>query len=569
MIISWLEIIDKEIPAHGANELTTQHTESNMNDPREVLSKSFPGDSSDEDREEVDILEQLGKLEYEKARLLAQLKDRTNETDVLGSKATELATVRNSNIAVGENVSRDPVRITPKHSTNYFIENIEKLQQKDKIEKQHQQEFMKRRIHTFRATDLEYRPENVDELDLYSKKRLSVRYLPKDVLNDILADKKILRLPKLYAKVRPPNFQEPDYANWVCCGILSQKSEVKITSGVNRASKYFSVTLTDFTFQLKVLIFGDKNVKKYYNLSIGDVIGVLNPSIWPWNDDRESGVTRSFNLSVKNEGLNTIIEIGKAKDFGMCPIRNYKTKEACNTPINLAVEDRCEFHRERQISKGNAKRIELNGVNTALRGPRNKELIRLSNGQYVTTKKEVKMPDRFAVLKSKHKFTSVNAAKAFYDDDYVNPETFKNLSNKRRRVEDFNNEKKLRAKLGVPMVSKKGLNTKSEAQQTGATHAKGQTNHPFLGSIKENSASGKNDKQKAIDALNASLRNRKQVNLRASKEDIEAIKANRVKIHEKYKKRKVLFGLDEQGVAIGEGGGDDDDDDDDDLFIVR
>ncbi|KAL6950798.1 hypothetical protein ACO0QE_000079 [Hanseniaspora vineae] len=529
-----------------------------MNDPRELFSKSFPGDSSDEDREEVDILEQLGKLEYEKARLLAQLKDRGKEKDVLNLRAAEGPTAQKSKGSVQASIPQDVLGDPPKHSTSYFIENLEKLQQRDKIEKQHQQEFMKRRIHTFRATDLEYRPENVDELDLYSKKRLSVRYLPKEVLNEILADKKILRLPKLYAKVRPPNFQEPDYANWVCCGILSQKSEVKVTSGLNRSSKYFSVTLTDFTFQIKVLIFGDKNVKKYYNLSIGDVIGVLNPSVWPWSDDRENGVARSFNLSVKSEGLNTIIEIGKAKDFGLCPIRNYKTKEPCNTPINLAVEDRCEFHREKQISKGNSKRIELNGVNTALRGPRNKELIRLSNGQYVTSKKEVKLPDKFATLKSKHKFSSVNAAKAFYDDDYVNPDTFKNLGNKRRRVEDYNNEKKLRAKLGVPIASKTNLGSKSNVQQIG--NGARQTNEQAQ--TKPNRASEKSDKQKAIDEFNAMLKNRKHVSLRASKEDIEAIKTSRAKIHEKYSKRKVLTSVDELGFGM-------DDDDEDDLFIVR
>ncbi|KAH3898957.1 Mcm10p SCDLUD_005304 [Saccharomycodes ludwigii] len=456
-------------------------------------------------------------------------------------------------------------------TTSYFVNNLERSAQQAKIELAHKQELLKRRVHTFRNLNNEYAPQIVDLKEKYSQKWINKLYLPETVLDELLQGKKILRLPKLFAKVRPPKFKEPDYSNWVTFGIVSSKSEIKITNTVNNPVKYIIFGLTDFTFDIKLYIFGNNNVSKYFNLEIGGLIAILNPKILPWrtedtNNNSASDVYKSFNLSIRHD-CNNILEIGKSRDFGLCPIRN--NNQSCNSPINKSVEDRCFYHKELQLRRNGSQRLELNST-ISRRGPNNKELylnksntsfnIRYSNNHNNNNNNNNKRKiGPITVTAAKSTFTSLNAAKAFFDEDFVNPEMFNNLENKRRKIKDLNTELNLKKQLGI-IPSSKTKKEKTELFKLSEKVAPMFQNYdPTGGKLKyilqhtDNGVTGNDKENKKKEAIESLLSIKKdKVKLKRSKKEINQKRKTKDEIWLRY------HGKDES-----------DDDDDHNLLIIK
>lgn len=342
-------------------------------------------------------------------------------------------------------------------STPYFAQNFSSSKKAQEVESRRKMEMLNCRVHTFDGPDFvrEYSPIAVNEEEEFSGKWISKRYITAEQARKILRETKILRLPKLFAKVRPPTFTEPQYSNWVTIGIISAKSSVKMTTGT-KPSRYFTLTLTDFKHTINIYLFGNKNVEKYYNLKVGDIIAVLNPEIWPWrpskveHEQSSQAVIKSFNLCIKHN-FNSILEIGTSRDFGFCSIYNKLQGKTCGTPINKSVEDRCYYHQEVQFRQVNAKRLELNG-NKSLRSPTKNGVKHILYGKNKSGKYDL-LPDRYSPqTQSKDSqnvlyFSNPNAARAFFDDDYQNPDFLNNLDSKRRKLEVGKKEKLLQKQL--------------------------------------------------------------------------------------------------------------------------
>lgn len=341
--------------------------------------------------------------------------------------------------------NRNPVG---NESTSYFVKMLEETHSTDQNEKEEAKRLLNSRIYTFNQ-DLVCEPFTVNEKEYFSGQNISKRYLKHDSLAEFLSDKKVLRLPKLYAKTAPPNFEEPRYANWVVIGIISKKTTARPTS--DGRSKYITMTLTDYKLNIDVLIFG-KSVEKYVKLRLGDVIAILNPDIFPWKPDAQ-GIIRSFSLSIK-QSFDCVLEIGKAKDFGLCQSLK-KDGTICGTPINKSTEDCCFYHKELRLRKTQGKRMELNG-SFNLRSP-------TKNGkkqQFLMSRKDNEgnysnstiFEDRYApkvdrVSKLLVYFSNPHASRAFFDDTYQNPELLKNIDEKKRKIKERKKESELRAKL--------------------------------------------------------------------------------------------------------------------------
>ncbi|SCU94089.1 LANO_0E05644g1_1 [Lachancea nothofagi CBS 11611] len=344
------------------------------------------------------------------------------------------------------------------HSTPYFLENFANVRKAEEKKIQHRNDLMNCRVHTFKGLSevKQQEPIVVEEKEDFSGLRITRRYIPTEDLNEILRDIKVLRLPKLFGKVRPPKFSEPDYANWVAIGIMSFKSPVKLTSA-SKPSKYFKFTITDFQHNLDVYVFGNKNVEKYYNLRIGDVIAILNPDVLPWrpsqvgNDEFSGAVVKSFNLSIRHN-YDCIIEVGTSKDLAFCQIYNKSASKICGAPINSASTDRCEFHQELRFRQVNAQRVELNG-STPMRSPTKNGKKQALYGNSTSKKKYELLPDKHLPQQQDREsqntlyFSNPNYARAFFDDSYQNPDLLNNLEGKRRKLKENEKEKFLQDEL--------------------------------------------------------------------------------------------------------------------------
>ncbi|CAB4256248.1 similar to Saccharomyces cerevisiae YIL150C MCM10 Essential chromatin-associated protein involved in the initiation of DNA replication [Maudiozyma barnettii] len=376
------------------------------------------------------------------------------------------------------------------NNPSYFSKKFQESKQQGKDAIHQYQTMMSTRVHAFDniSEGKSYPTMITDEMDEFSHLWVKKRYIPSSDLKQMLQDIKVLRLSKLFAKVRPPKFQEPQYSNWATIGIISKKDEIKFTSSA-KPQKYFKFVITDFRHTLDVYIFGKQGAEKYYNLRVGDIIAILNPEILPWRPSGKEQFIKSFNLRISH-GYNCILEIGQSKDIGWCP-EIIKTKNvSCGTPINISTDRCCEYHREIQFRKTNSKRVDLTG-NYALGAPmkaENQPMLYKSKAGSVTSKPT---SNQYRVLpswsqqnpqfydkyggNSRH-FSSSSAAKAFFDEKYQNPDMLTNLDNKKRKLMDKKKNSRIDKQLNK--ILKKGTHdVEGLANEKKARKMKANTQH--------------------------------------------------------------------------------------------
>lgn len=193
------------------------------------------------------------------------------------------------------------------------------------------------------------------EKDAYSGEILLRRYYEEPELEKRLRKVKILRAPKLLAKVYAPNFEEPSYINWCLAGIVMHKSEPKTTS---TNSKYLALRVGLFSQTVDVYLFGDA-FKKFWKTQCGDVIVILNPTIKKYG--------KGFNLSLKDD-LDCLIEIGTLKHYNKCSATTH-LGERCKYVVDSLKNELCSFHEESKFKQRS--RMELQGSVKA-KAPRDK-----------------------------------------------------------------------------------------------------------------------------------------------------------------------------------------------------
>lgn len=434
-----------------------------MEDPRELLDKDPYDVVTSEGEEENEIEAQIAEIERQKKDLLQRLDIKKSDPKPLDPNLSQIQigsspekfTSDTSPLPIpqeessSENLNELKAQSQeqiPANTTSFFIEKYSSSKRKQDSEIKAQEDLLSNRVHTFQGVKKQdkYKTISTNELEEYSNLWINKRYIPKEEQRSIFANIKILRLNKLFAKVKPPKFSEPPYSNWAVIGLISNKGEIKFTSTAT-PKKYFKFTLTNFHFTIDTYIFGKEGVERYYNLRIGDVIAILNPQVLPWRPSGTKAHIKSFNLRISHK-FDCILEIGASRDLGWCPMVNKSKNEPCKAPINKDKEDCCEYHREQKFRSTNAKRVELSGTyalgaptridaQPALyrEGPSQKKLNYniMLNGADKDSNKAINPLD----LNAKH-FSNKNAAKAFFDEKFQNPEILKNLDNKRRKLSD-------------------------------------------------------------------------------------------------------------------------------------
>jgi len=213
----------------------------------------------------------------------------------------------------------------------------------------------------------------------YSKLHLSNRILPHSFLTRNLSNKKIIRIPDLLRIIKGPDFQLPEDidSDWVVFGIVASKSEPKqikgsvpvtkdadpFDDGLNNTKRYMAITLTDLTWSMDLFLF-DTAFPRYYRLSEGSLIAILNPNIMPPPKGKID--TNRFSLSITSSD-DKVLEVGFAKDIAYCKAVK-KDGNPCQAWIDGRKTEFCDFHVDLQVRRTQAGRMGVNN-GTGMLGP--------------------------------------------------------------------------------------------------------------------------------------------------------------------------------------------------------
>lgn len=187
--------------------------------------------------------------------------------------------------------------------------------------------------------------------------------------------KELYPFPRLLKEVKSPDYNPPDCeADYVVFGVITSKSQpFDVKSGprtdedtsMNKEKKFMVIHLTDFKWEVDLFLFGPA-FGKYWKLSVGTVLAILNPDIMPPRKHlRDTG---RFSLKIWT-AADSIIEIGQSRDLGFCNSLKKDGKQ-CNDWIDLRKSEHCTFHVQLEISKTAAGRMEVNTLFSGQRGKR-------------------------------------------------------------------------------------------------------------------------------------------------------------------------------------------------------
>lgn len=214
--------------------------------------------------------------------------------------------------------------------------------------------------------------------DAFSMTHLSKRLLPLDFLTRTFAQKSVLRVPDLLATVKSPDYSLPDdlEADYVVLATIASKSspiahqngtkesneettsrDEAATASQNTKGKFMILKLTDLKWTLDLYLFTTAYTR-FYKLSPGTVIAILNPGIMPPKPHlRDTG---RFSLTL-NSSDDTVLEIGTSRDLGWCKASRKDGKQ-CPDWIDKRHTEFCEFHTDIVTERTRRGRMEVQGM---------------------------------------------------------------------------------------------------------------------------------------------------------------------------------------------------------------
>lgn len=201
----------------------------------------------------------------------------------------------------------------------------------------------------------------------YSCFHLSKRILPHQVVARAITGKTTYSLKDLLRQVKSPDWSLPDdVVDSVVFAVVASKSDPRThkpqydaETGKMKPSdrgKYMAVTLVDLQYEIDLFLF-NSGFDRFWKLSIGTVVAILNPDIMPPSPGKQD--TGRFSLAI-NSDADTILEIGTARDLGYCKSVKADGK-FCNTWVNARRTEYCEFHTNTALSRTRSARNEING----------------------------------------------------------------------------------------------------------------------------------------------------------------------------------------------------------------
>ncbi|CAK7565453.1 MAG: hypothetical protein SEPTF4163_003370 [Sporothrix epigloea] len=202
----------------------------------------------------------------------------------------------------------------------------------------------------------------------YSSFHLTRRILPHSVVARSLSGMTMYAIQDLLRLVKAPHFELPDVeTDVVVFGIIAEKTDPRSHKPAGSSAgpagqqqdrgKYMKLTLVDLTYEIDMFLF-KSGFDRFWKLSTGTVIAILNPGIMPPPPGRQD--TGKWSLVI-NSDADTILEIGNARDIGYCKsIR--RDGHQCSSWINAKRTEFCEYHTNEAAKKMRATRNDVNGA---------------------------------------------------------------------------------------------------------------------------------------------------------------------------------------------------------------
>lgn len=204
--------------------------------------------------------------------------------------------------------------------------------------------------------------------EAYSGFHLAKRILPHQVVARATSGKTSFSIKDLLRQVKAPDWSLPDEViDSVVFAIVASKSDPRhhkpqydAETGKMKApdrGKYMVLTLVDLQYEIELFLF-NSGFERFWKLSTGTVVAILNPDIMPPPPGRQD--TGRFSLTI-NSDADTILEIGTARDLGYC--KSVKADgNLCNSWVNARRTEHCEFHTNTALSRTRSARMEINST---------------------------------------------------------------------------------------------------------------------------------------------------------------------------------------------------------------
>lgn len=212
----------------------------------------------------------------------------------------------------------------------------------------------------------------------YSCFHLKKRILPHQVVARAITGKTAYSVKDLLRHVKYPDWSLPDdVIDSVVFAVVASKSDPRshkpqydAETGKMKPSergKYMIITLVDLEYEIDLFLF-NSGFDRFWKLSTGTVVAILNPDIMPPPPGKQD--TGRFSLAI-NSDADTILEIGVARDIGYC--KSVKADGSlCNTWVNARRTEYCEYHTNTALSRTRSARNEINGSGGFGKGAENK-----------------------------------------------------------------------------------------------------------------------------------------------------------------------------------------------------
>lgn len=229
-----------------------------------------------------------------------------------------------------------------------------------------------------RYAEISQRDDSMDapSFESFSGLHLKSREMQHNVIARTLEGKTIVTIPQLLKTVKAPEYEPPDMENdYVLMGVIASKSSPMATKNsakqrstgtqdedAHATNKFMIITLTDLKWELQLFLF-DTGFSKYWKLTPGTLIAILNPDILPPRDRGSS----KFSLKLSSSD-DTVLEIGSSRDLDFCHAMRKDGKE-CGQWIDGRKTEFCDFHVELMVEKSKRGRMEVNTMSGFGKGP--------------------------------------------------------------------------------------------------------------------------------------------------------------------------------------------------------
>ncbi|RFU35379.1 hypothetical protein B7463_g971, partial [Scytalidium lignicola] len=287
------------------------------------------------------------------------------------------------------------------------------------------------------------------QFEPYSSQHLSKRILPHQVVTRTLSGKKTYVVPDLLKVVKAPDYNPPEIEDdWVILGVVAWKSEPKSKQD---GSKYMIIKITDLKWELDLFLF-DSAFTRFWKLTIGSVIAILNPNIWAPSKGRID--TGQFSLTI-NSSEDTVLEIGSSRDLGFCKSVK-KDGKICGSWVDKRHTEFCDFHVNVVFEKTKSKRPEVSSMDFG-RGPKYGGSKQRSqdmtwHSKYQAEKEKEKTNGTYDRTVQSHIFITGRTTADLLDDVDYDPDAFHRGMNKEERLRKHlitqERERELARKLG-------------------------------------------------------------------------------------------------------------------------